>query len=92
MQIKDAIRLLKEAQNRGARHVVINWWESSNFNLPEGKAWEEASRQAGIFMDWDSTSEDLSELVGQAIQSQHNTAEYFEKEPKATPKLSTKQR
>lgn len=60
MKITEAIRILNEAKDQGAKHIVFAFWEAEMFERPDDDAWAEDAEHAEDNIDWSYTHDKIS--------------------------------
>ena len=66
MQIKDAIKYLKEYPNPD-EEIIVAWWDKTAFNPMPDDVWDSAVETIDHRMDWSSTHEDIEYIFDDCI-------------------------
>lgn len=63
VEIDDAIQCLQQAKERGAKHVILAFWEQDMFELSDDIDWADACDWTDDDFDWSQTHEALEVLI-----------------------------
>jgi hypothetical protein len=70
MEIQQAIRCLQQAKKRGARNVILAFWEADMFGRVDGEAWASACEHVDSQMDWSRTHDDIASVIEEVKQKE----------------------
>lgn len=63
MTIDEAIKNLQNAKERGVKSIVLAYWESDGFGLPDDQNWQAIAELVEDQMDWSHTHEDINTII-----------------------------
>jgi epoxyqueuosine reductase QueG len=65
MTIDEAIKNLENAKAKGAKAIIMAWWDAELFQKQDDHEWQAIAEQVESQMDWSSTHYDLSDLISE---------------------------
>ena len=63
MTIDEAIKNLQDAKARGVKSIVLAYWESEGFGLPDDQDWQALADLVEHEMDWSGAHEDINTII-----------------------------
>jgi len=63
MKIEEAIEMLKRAQNRGVKSIVLAHWEAVEFGLKDDDNWEGIAEYVEDEMDWSNAHDRMCDII-----------------------------
>jgi len=63
MTVDEAIENLKAAKKRGAKNIILAYWEADQFQREDDDVWADAAERVERKMDWSHTHDDIRELI-----------------------------